>query len=219
MTTTRTTGDMLLADVLAHPEDDAVRLIYADWLEEHGEPERGEFIRCQVELARTQRPSRPASLRSLTSYELSVEEVQDLSPARERMERRAMELLRFRGREWRERDPVLHIELWKDPDDIEWLVGIEYRRGFVEKVTLSAADWLAHNADILARHPIQAVNFTTYFDVSGCDKLLSLLRKTTPSSDIPASLHDALSLAWPGVTFTLFGGEGADAMLEDSSHE
>src|SRR5262249_51187264 len=30
----------------------AVRLVYADWLEEHGQPERAEFIRAQVELAR-----------------------------------------------------------------------------------------------------------------------------------------------------------------------
>jgi uncharacterized protein (TIGR02996 family) len=36
-----------LAAVLAAPEDDLPRLIYADWLEEHGDP-RGEFIRLQV---------------------------------------------------------------------------------------------------------------------------------------------------------------------------
>src|SRR5262249_31406571 len=33
------------------PEDDVPGLIYADWLEEHGQPERAEFIRVQVELA------------------------------------------------------------------------------------------------------------------------------------------------------------------------
>jgi uncharacterized protein (TIGR02996 family) len=37
------------------PDDDAVRLIYADWLDEHGQPERAEFIRVQVELARLPR--------------------------------------------------------------------------------------------------------------------------------------------------------------------
>src|SRR5262245_21521019 len=29
------------------PRDDAPRLIYADWLEDHGRPERAEFIRLQ----------------------------------------------------------------------------------------------------------------------------------------------------------------------------
>src|SRR5437773_1472485 len=42
----------LLAAVLAAPEDDAPRLIYADWLDEHGQPERAQFIRLQVERSR-----------------------------------------------------------------------------------------------------------------------------------------------------------------------
>jgi uncharacterized protein (TIGR02996 family) len=33
-------------------EDDTSRLIFADWLDEHGQPERAEFIRIQCELAR-----------------------------------------------------------------------------------------------------------------------------------------------------------------------
>ena len=38
---------------LAQPDDDTVRLVYADWLAENSEPDRGEFIRVQIELART----------------------------------------------------------------------------------------------------------------------------------------------------------------------
>lgn len=38
-------------EVAANPKDDAVRLIYADWLEERGEP-RAEFIRTQITLSR-----------------------------------------------------------------------------------------------------------------------------------------------------------------------
>jgi uncharacterized protein (TIGR02996 family) len=40
-----------LQAILADPEDDAPRLIYADWLEENGEPDRAEFIRVQCALA------------------------------------------------------------------------------------------------------------------------------------------------------------------------
>src|SRR5690242_19351884 len=40
-----------LDDILAHPDDDVPRLVYADWLDEHGEPARAEFIRVQVRLA------------------------------------------------------------------------------------------------------------------------------------------------------------------------
>ena len=42
----------LLRAIREHPDDDLPRLVYADWLEEHGEPQRAEFIRSQVELAR-----------------------------------------------------------------------------------------------------------------------------------------------------------------------
>jgi uncharacterized protein (TIGR02996 family) len=41
----------LLAAIWEHPHEDTPRLMYADWLEENGQPERGEFIRVQCELA------------------------------------------------------------------------------------------------------------------------------------------------------------------------
>src|SRR5688572_4626752 len=43
--------DAFLQDIIAHPEDDAPRLIYADWLDEHGLPARAEFIRLQCRSA------------------------------------------------------------------------------------------------------------------------------------------------------------------------
>jgi uncharacterized protein (TIGR02996 family) len=39
-----------IADIAANPDDDTPRLIYADWLEEHGQPQRAEFIRVEVEM-------------------------------------------------------------------------------------------------------------------------------------------------------------------------
>jgi uncharacterized protein (TIGR02996 family) len=48
-------ADALLAAVLADPDADLPRLVYADWLEERGQPERAEFIRVQIELARDRR--------------------------------------------------------------------------------------------------------------------------------------------------------------------
>src|SRR5262245_26127460 len=41
-----------LQAILDDPEDDARRLVYADWLDENGDPERAELIRVQCELAR-----------------------------------------------------------------------------------------------------------------------------------------------------------------------
>jgi uncharacterized protein (TIGR02996 family) len=41
----------LLSAVLADPDDDLPRLAYADWLDEHGDDDRAEFIRAGVELS------------------------------------------------------------------------------------------------------------------------------------------------------------------------
>jgi uncharacterized protein (TIGR02996 family) len=45
-------AEAFLRAIIASPDDDGPRLVYADWLEENGEPERAEFIRVQIELAR-----------------------------------------------------------------------------------------------------------------------------------------------------------------------
>jgi uncharacterized protein (TIGR02996 family) len=42
----------LYQGVLANPDEDTPRLVYADWLQEHGDPDRAEFIRLQCRLAR-----------------------------------------------------------------------------------------------------------------------------------------------------------------------
>lgn len=43
--------DALLNAIAEHPEEDTPRLMYADWLEENGDPERADFVRVQVALA------------------------------------------------------------------------------------------------------------------------------------------------------------------------
>src|SRR5262249_14452711 len=40
-----------IAAICAAPEDGALRLVYADWLEEQGQAARAEFIRLQVRRA------------------------------------------------------------------------------------------------------------------------------------------------------------------------
>lgn len=74
-----TDGDDLFRAVVQSPQDDHVRLVYADWLTENGQPERGEFIRVQIELF-----SLPKS-----------------DPRREPLEARERELLDAHARQWR----------------------------------------------------------------------------------------------------------------------
>jgi len=69
--------DAFWHDVLAHPDEDAPRLIYADWLDEHNDP-RGEFIRVQCALA----------------------QLSDEDPRRWPLELREQELLREHTEKW-----------------------------------------------------------------------------------------------------------------------
>jgi uncharacterized protein (TIGR02996 family) len=55
----------LLRGVAQHPDDDSIRLVYADWLEDNGQPERAEFIRLAL--------GPPQENRGLRAYVLSAE--------------------------------------------------------------------------------------------------------------------------------------------------
>src|SRR5438445_13886421 len=46
----QTEAEAFLQRIRAYPDDDAQRLIFADWLDEEGDP-RGRFIRVQLALA------------------------------------------------------------------------------------------------------------------------------------------------------------------------
>ncbi|MBP3958853.1 TIGR02996 domain-containing protein [Gemmata sp. G18] len=62
--------DALLAAILAQPDEDTPRLIYADWLDENGEPDRAEFIRLQCRLPHLSR--RTAEAKRLIARETEL---------------------------------------------------------------------------------------------------------------------------------------------------
>ncbi len=55
-----------MAAIVADPDDDTVRLVAADYLEEHGDPDRAAFIRIQVELAHSKPRERARAWRWTT---------------------------------------------------------------------------------------------------------------------------------------------------------
>jgi uncharacterized protein (TIGR02996 family) len=64
--------DDFLQAIRAAPDDDGPRLVYADWLDEHGDPARAEFIRVQCEVARA-KPGRPRGALRKRQEELLAE--------------------------------------------------------------------------------------------------------------------------------------------------
>jgi len=116
-----------LQDVLDHPDDVGPRLIYADWLEEHDDAE----ALARAEFIRAQC------------------ELEDL-PAGDRrrgpLRRRVLELLKTHRKRWTA--PLREARLGK-----KW----EFRRGFVEGVTMSATHFVGTAGRLFRLAPIRAV--------------------------------------------------------------
>ena len=65
--------------ILASPDDDTLRLVFADWLEDQGSP-RGEFIRLHCELANTEDTDRRVQLRRRLSTLQNLHPQQIIGP-------------------------------------------------------------------------------------------------------------------------------------------
>lgn len=107
----------LLAAVREQPDDDLPRLAYADWLEEHGQADRAEFIRAQVELGVSIAEGQPHAHSALG--------VGDGTPAprgtrtrRRDLERRVKALWKQHRREWA-------AQPWGGSENLEY-----WERGF-----------------------------------------------------------------------------------------
>jgi uncharacterized protein (TIGR02996 family) len=144
--------DAFLQEILAHPDDDTPRLIYADWLEERGDP-RGEFIRVQCALVKVYAEfPRYRSLYPNPNW--SHPDRPDLLAAYSRQ----MQLLRKFEKQW-----IQEIR--------EYLKGWRFQRGFVEEVTLGANLFLRWADLLFAKAPIQHLSLhggsTSLKDVAG----------------------------------------------------
>lgn len=179
----------LLDAILAHPDEDMPRLMYADWLQEHGQDERAEFIRVQIELARLGQfggwECKVCGARPVPMAELEFGEVEhgkgcytlfedgggsefvETDEAYKAIRAREQELLVESAKSARHfADPNL-LTYWLrgrpaglPADRPDALVGL-FVRGFIERVDGPAADWLKHGDQILAAHPVRKVKLTT----------------------------------------------------------
>jgi uncharacterized protein (TIGR02996 family) len=114
----------LLQAVVAEPENEAPRLIYADWLDEQGSPEdadRAEFIRVQIELAHaTEETARTKELR-----------------------KREKELWGAHKEQWLAHLPP-HLRK-REP---------RFHRGFLEELSVPPSSWAKHGAKLFGQSPI-----------------------------------------------------------------
>jgi len=76
-----THADAFLQAILDAPDDNAPRLLFADWLEEYGDADRAEFIRIQVAFA-ARNPGLPPALWSRQKELLARHDEEWSAPAR-----------------------------------------------------------------------------------------------------------------------------------------
>jgi uncharacterized protein (TIGR02996 family) len=119
----------LLAAIRDNPEDDTIRLVYADWLEEYGQANRAEFIPVQIELTR------------LPQWWCSP----DLHTRRQELYLHERELIQAHGRAWV--DGVRVQELLISP------CTVTFRRGFPEQGYFDIGYLRASAAGVLT-HPL-----------------------------------------------------------------
>ncbi|MGF1582298.1 MAG: TIGR02996 domain-containing protein [Gemmataceae bacterium] len=124
--------EQLEQNILDNPHDDALRLIYADWLEENGENDRAEFVRAQI---------------ALEDENLSTEDRQTLA-------QREAELLEKYQREWL---GGLAPFLLDGKDDVrldleEQNCEFRFRRGFFEELHIKTLGY--HLAQAMVTNPL-----------------------------------------------------------------
>lgn len=119
----------LLAAVLANPDEDTPRLVYADWLDENGDENdhaRARFIRLQCEASRHGPGSR----------------------ARNDLEREARQVSTQHGKDW-----------GSELEGVVVAGHTDWSRGFVDGVMMYSKRFVADGARVFATQPVRFVKF------------------------------------------------------------
>ncbi len=178
--------------ILANREDDAPRLIYADWMEELGEGERAEYIRLACELARLPYCDGECSPRVERSCRACV------------IRRREKELLYNHGAEWLEGCPVEFPSPFR---------GDIFRRGFIQSVTLTAEGWLSCHRAVTwhpdcgwecaeTAQPLETVRLTTWLDEEAFGEVYHWF-VAQGGDTVGTSQGDMIKARWPWLTVEL----------------
>lgn len=148
----RRTGEQLLAAICAEPNDDGLRLIYADWLDDTGDADRAEFIRVQLQLATLAgmgRAPEPEWIDPLVSRELElwVHSPEWFAPLKD-----VLRLVQI-GDDHPDEMTVLNFSI----DGGTYAV---VRRGFASEFHVPADWWAGHGEAVVRSHPVERVKFT-----------------------------------------------------------
>ena len=186
-----------LEAIQAEPDDDLPRLIFADWLDEQGDP-RGEFIRIQCELF--QRSDDVPFLQS---------EIWRL-PQRKRdddhwkaLKTRERELLSAHEAEWVQPLKTITTRDWKQ---------FYFLRGFIEHGWFSVRDWRNQGEEILQQAPL-----LNSLDLRGFESRMAIVAELDTLQKIRRLTLEGYFQGFSTDSPLTMGSEGA-ASLASSPH-
>lgn len=204
-----------LRAILAHPDDATPRLVYADWLEEHGGAQHAtmaEFIRVQCESARL--------YAYVSAWSSSPGRAEDGGKAGEslalaqNLDRRAAELFDTLGANpfgacfdgglcTVTIDPVKFHAALRDDEQPPCLL---VRRGFVEAAAMPLALWVRHGTATVQRTPLRVAclrsePMSTEDRIRGLASLLRALACDDEPGDNPVCRLDTLDLSRLSVNY------------------
>lgn len=192
-----TDGNALLAAILAYPDEDTPRLMYADWLQENDQPDRAEFIRVQIELARMGVAPWTGDIAALDQQVRLLIEREDAifynlenhlgaTPPNWNVYRALPEKTTERSAFGDYPRPSLFFD-----------------RGFAHSVLAPVTDWLTHGNAILREHPVRRVRLTTWPEYV----VMWVIAHEVGMDWRPGDARDrwvrVLAAKWPGIKFEL----------------
>ena len=146
--------DALLTAVCTNPEDDTPRLVFADWLDEHDEVVRAEFIRLQIEL----------------------EGLPD-GKKKQKLQAREKTLLDKYGDAWSESLKPYFAYYYRGTYAYHYAPPVVFRRGFVETIAMDVNTFLDRGYEVFALAPIRGLRIQdaqSLDNLAGCEDLLRL---------------------------------------------
>jgi uncharacterized protein (TIGR02996 family) len=187
--------EALLAAIRQFPEEDTPRLVFADWLDEHGEGERAAMIRysCSPKFS-NRRTAEFRRVKRIAERWFPIDKFftyfapRDCADFAHNGASSVMESL-FRLPPNARKRRVL------------------FDRGLVIAVRCSAEQWIEHADAILAEHPVRWVRLTTRPDgLHWCyDRITPDMYPHPVTDEMPYTNDESLLIMlrreWPGITF------------------
>lgn len=145
-----TERDAFIQAICQDPQNDTIRLIFADWLDERGDP-LGEFIRVQIRL---HHEGKYVGKGAVHDNQLPCERIYNREdPTTAELWQRSYELVNSHDVEWTK-------DLFETTDGLYrrfFLTLLGWTRGFPSSINISVREWNAKADELLLKYPLEKV--------------------------------------------------------------